>query len=1712
MFSRIAKDNKPLESSVNDDWAMCDDREDSFYYPLKPEKTNDYRYLSCTLCGNLLEESGLTREAWEAHVDQDLQPYVCISEECREPPAYFIRKEDWLNHMQTRHSLTWTEKIHTEQWYCDIDHPSHLVFDEKDLFVNHLKADHGKQLTKSRLDGRARRNRRIVQREPFICPLCGCVPDGLEVCTQEQLSYHIAGHLKSLAYLSLSYMDDGRALLSLAVKKGHEAIVKLLLASDRLDPDTKDKNERTPLSWAAEEGHEAIVKLLLASGRVNPNVKDQYGWTPLWHAATKGYEAIVKLLLGTGKVDLEVKDVYGWTASLWAAANEREAILKLLLDAGVDVESKDPSGRTMLWWAVTRVPGGGHHDVIERLIAASADANASAAKFGGRTAIQASSESDLLDIVEKLVATNNASMATLSHMAVYEGVLGSLPLLGQFPSGFLEERSSSEGATIDPPFQIQAETYCRSLLKLGIIAMLQGEPGYACTSLKQAIKLSESRYPDVHIPAITHLIQCLHMQFKWSAAGSNISSVELDGIFDFITEIKHLQASLHSAIDYKHDLVRRLRALLELQRCLVTSRPRIPTSVEIDLARGIGTESVAQAIQNCRLSGVSEAEILPFEVELAYIYRVVGDRDRFHSVIDSVVPLKPTDFMLRAYHQLRLGDASAVTFGAPETWNMLLEQGTESNAQPRDDESTHFAMPLSEDLQAATSYYRNADVLYESVQHTCGQAAVQLRLGYLATLGIFSSSSATPTAYEVALAHVSHAKLLYGQAGDIAGVQVATAHSCLCRLGLAQFPDDSDAAKAIGQYGKEKGSYSLAFGLGLFFAKYARRWLVFLGDYEKALAAHKLAAAVFQGLGLKLSHAYSICDQLSVHELLGDQSMIYITAEEASNLCLEIERERPRTSPISQMALNHAVHVLGKIFQHANKRADPERLACIADILREWRRRGPSVSVKQLLSRQIELNQNIQSAMNEGKMVDVGELFTRLNGLNIDPVEFQTQGAYNLIDHFISLTAAMVPLYRSRQAVRNGDSNRAEDLWRETESALTAHPTSESEVLLASLSVSKRDFEAAAAHARAYKDQLVAAELHESIGTDRETKELLQRKKWQEKTRMLSLFVRVRLYEDAKSMVKELELEWGPDWWSLYEYPVWENLSIIAQVSGGLGEYERACDYYERAMEAFDKRRHALSADDHKIALAGDSVVQDIYFGAAHAAARWHLSTRQSGDEFLSPQVKRAFAAIERGKARSLLDLIEGAIPNHNADASVGSQWQQYKVEGIKLATLRSLLATCYQAQHLDRSTESRLKTKIQEKEKQLRELEGKLSAGGSVSLSAIGTVLSLPSLCKLLPEDTALLQYCYSRENMVVWKITASGMREVFVVDVPESCLESHILQYHKACATGSSGTRDHESWLATKLLPFKSLDESRLIIVTYRCLHQLPFHALPYQGQLLMSNKTISYLPSASVFGHLQSDPAPETDFSILAVGNPSNMSSKNSLTLEERPLPSLPSARVEVEAIGQLVEGTRALTGPNATKKAVSSLLGNYRVLHFATHGSLSAEVPMLSAIHLAEGENITVEDLMWRHLRADLVILSACKTGRGELTSGDDMIGFARALLAAGVKNVLVSLWRVDDAVTSFLMIKFYEHLKKEWFPARALQAAQLATRHATQQEVQKFLRRVRHIEPELELGEAAHADNYSHPMYWAPFIVIGSCYKVIVGSLDALCPDDAESAV
>ncbi|KAH8730688.1 ankyrin repeat-containing domain protein, partial [Phaeosphaeriaceae sp. PMI808] len=108
--------------------------------------------------------------------------------------------------------------------------------------------------------------------------------------------------------------------LHLAAYFGIKEVANALLSSG-LSPDLTDSYGRTSLSWAAEKGHEAVVKLLIDTGKVDVDSKDfKYGQTPLSRAAEKGHEAVVKLLIDTGKVDVNSKDSYDGQTPLSRAA------------------------------------------------------------------------------------------------------------------------------------------------------------------------------------------------------------------------------------------------------------------------------------------------------------------------------------------------------------------------------------------------------------------------------------------------------------------------------------------------------------------------------------------------------------------------------------------------------------------------------------------------------------------------------------------------------------------------------------------------------------------------------------------------------------------------------------------------------------------------------------------------------------------------------------------------------------------------------------------------------------------------------------------------------------------------------------------------------------------------------------------------------------------------------------------------------------------------------------------------------------------------------------------------------------------------------------------------------------------------------------------------------------------------------------------------
>ena len=115
---------------------------------------------------------------------------------------------------------------------------------------------------------------------------------------------------------------------------------------------------------------------------------------------------------------------------------------------------------------------------------------------------------------------------------------------------------------------------------------------------------------------------------------------------------------------------------------------------------------------------------------------------------------------------------------------------------------------------------------------------------------------------------------------------------------------------------------------------------------------------------------------------------------------------------------------------------------------------------------------------------------------------------------------------------------------------------------------------------------------------------------------------------------------------------------------------------------------------------------------------------------------------------------------------------------------------------------------------------------------------------------------------------------------------------------------------------------------------------------------------------------------------------------------------------------------------------------------------------SSLKLQDGW-LTAADVMRLDLTGALVTLSACESGRNEVFAGDEPIGLTRAFLGVGASTLVVSLWLVQDEATASLMEEYYKRLRGGAGPAEALRGAQLAIK-----------------------------EEYPHPYYWAPFVLVG----------------------
>jgi CHAT domain-containing protein len=165
---------------------------------------------------------------------------------------------------------------------------------------------------------------------------------------------------------------------------------------------------------------------------------------------------------------------------------------------------------------------------------------------------------------------------------------------------------------------------------------------------------------------------------------------------------------------------------------------------------------------------------------------------------------------------------------------------------------------------------------------------------------------------------------------------------------------------------------------------------------------------------------------------------------------------------------------------------------------------------------------------------------------------------------------------------------------------------------------------------------------------------------------------------------------------------------------------------------------------------------------------------------------------------------------------------------------------------------------------------------------------------------------------------------------------------------------------------------------------------------------------------------------------------------------------STRREAAAISALVperERMLALDFEASRATALKPELGEYRILHFATHGLLNNIHPELSGIVLslvdAAGQPqdgfLRLQDIYNLKLPAELVVLSACQTGLGKEIKGEGLVGLTRGFMYAGAPRIVASLWKVDDRASSELMKRFYRGLlgPEALRPAAALRQAQLS---------------------------------------------------------------------
>lgn len=570
---------------------------------------------------------------------------------------------------------------------------------------------------------------------------------------------------------------------------------------------------------------------------------------------------------------------------------------------------------------------------------------------------------------------------------------------------------------------------------------------------------------------------------------------------------------------------------------------------------------------------------------------------------------------------------------------------------------------------------------------------------------------------------------------------------------------------------------------------------------------------------------------------------------------------------------------------------------------------------------------------------------------------------------------------------------------------------------------------------------------------------------------------------------------------------LWQALTSNGRASRALNEHGRAHEAFSDAIAVIEQLRHQI---------AGNEQDQQLFFESKTApySAMVDLLVAQN-------RWAEAFAYAERAKGRVLLDVLGSGRENITGAMTSDERNQEKRLNEV-IVVLNSQLRREHLRAQADETRVANIEAQLKKARLEYEAFQTQIYAAHPELKIQRGQVepLTLDGVASLvLDTKTALLEFSVAREKVYLFVITkstgATGGNgsdvelKVYPLDFKAGELATLAGEFRNRLGNNSLDFREPARRLYDLLIrPAQSqLDgKTTLCIVPDGSLWELPFQALQSgENKYLLEDYALFYVPSLNVLREIKkrdsrpasperagganapgasiikvSDNLPSAQRTLLAFGNPALSSTvvaqARSFNRGES-FGSLPEAEREVKSLTQFYSPAESmiLTGNKAREETVKAEAKKYRILHFATHGTLDDYNPMYSRLMLAstsadEDGFLEAREIINLDLNAELVVLSACQTARGRVGAGEGLIGMTWAFFVAGTPTTVASQWKVDAASTTLLMTNFHRLLSAQQSNGGA---------------------RLNKAEALREAALTLMANSkYRHPFYWAGFVVVG----------------------